>query len=76
MTWRNWTRLTGKAVQAEDWSDCKESKQAEFLFEESFPWELVRRVGVCSQRVYTRAFGAANAADHRPHIDIVPGWYY
>ncbi len=65
-----------KAVRAEDWRDCKEDKQAEFLIEKSFPWELVRRVGVCSRRVYTQAFGAANADAHRPRVDIVPEWYY
>ena len=65
-----------KAVRARDWSRCMEGKQAEFLIEKSFPWELVRRVGVCSQRTYDQVCGAANAGAHRPRIEIVPGWYY
>lgn len=34
------------AVQARQWSRCREGKQAEFLVEGCFPWDLVRRVGV------------------------------
>lgn len=46
------------AVQAQRWSgsgvasSVKESKQAEFLMEYAFPWELVSRIGVRSQQVY------------------------
>ena len=41
-----------EAVQARDWRDRKEEKQAEFLIERSFPWVVVRRVGVQSARVH------------------------
>ncbi len=37
------------AVQAKQWTDKKEGKQAEFLLEYSFPWDLVTRIGVSSQ---------------------------
>ena len=55
-----------------------DEKQAEFLVEKSFPWKLVRRIGVCSQRAHDRACDAANAAaaTHRPRIEIVTKWYY
>ena len=65
-----------KAVRSRDWSHCMDEKQAEFLIEKSFPWELVRRVDVCSQRTYDQVCGAANAGAHRPRVEIVPGWYY
>ena len=41
--------IDGNAVQARDWRNCKEGKQAEFLVESSFPWHLVERVGVIFQ---------------------------
>ena len=43
------------AVRANQWSgDYKEGKQAEFLLEKSFPWELVTTIGVHSQDVYAK----------------------
>lgn len=64
------------AVHAGDWRDCKEGKQAEFLIECSFPWALVRRIGVPSQGTWQRAGAAVQAADHCPPVEIVRKWYY
>ena len=64
------------AVQAEDWRQCKEGKQAEFLIERQFPWELVSRIGVRSQQVYSQVTTALQAATHKPRIGIKPEWYY
>ena len=64
------------AVSARFWSNCKEEKQAEFLVERSFPWKLVRRVGVRSVDTCQRATAAMQAADHRPDVQIRREWYY
>jgi len=64
------------AVQAKDWRKCKEGKQAEFLIERQFPWELVSRIGVRSQKVYSQVTTALQAAAHKPRIRIEPDWYY
>ena len=64
------------AVRARIWPHCKEEKQAEFLVERSFPWELVRRVGVRSAEAYGAATEAMRSADHRPAITIRRDWYY
>ena len=64
------------AVQAEAWRQCKEGKQAEFLIERQFPWELVSRIGVRSQQVYSQVTTALQAAVHKPRIEIKPEWYY
>lgn len=40
------------AVQARQWQGQSEGKQAEFLMERSFPWSLVRRIGVLDPGVY------------------------
>lgn len=70
------------AVQTNRWSgsgispSIKESKQAEFLMERSLPWELVSRIGVRSRQVYGQVVDALQSADHKPHVEIKPDWYY
>ena len=64
------------AVQARDWRQCKDGKQAEFLLEMSLPWHLVERIGVQSRATYTLAVNALPAHGHRPPVEIRPEWYY
>jgi len=64
------------AVGARDWRSCKEGKQAEFLVEHSFPWELVTRIGVRSQRAYGQVCAAVQNSRHKPRAEIRPDWYY
>jgi hypothetical protein len=54
----------------------REGKQAEFLMENSFPWNLVERIGVHSQLIQQQVMNALPAAAHRPRIEIVQTWYY
>ena len=65
-----------EAVQARDWRDRKEEKQAEFLIERSFPWVVVRRVGVQSARVHGQVQAAIRTAVHRPDVEVMRAWYY
>ena len=64
------------AVQATNWRQCKEGKQAEFLLERSFPWQLVERIGVHSRAIYQQVAQALPANGHRPPVEILAGWYY
>ena len=64
------------AVQATNWQSCKEGKQAEFLLEHSFPWELVERIGVKSEAVHDQVAKALPANGHRPKIELRRDWYY
>ena len=64
------------AVQARNWRQCKEGKQAEFLIEQEFPWELVSRIGVQSAETFDQASEALKDAAHKPPIEIKPEWYY
>jgi ssDNA thymidine ADP-ribosyltransferase, DarT len=57
-------------------ADVKEGKQAEFLVHQSFPWELVERIGVVSQGVAQRVANAMEGSAHRPRVEIRPDWYY
>lgn len=71
-----------EAVRADRWSGAgipsslKEGKQAEFLIERCFPWELITRVGVQSFPIWTRVAEALARAQHKPKIEIKPDWYY
>jgi hypothetical protein len=65
------------AVQATNWAGgLQEGKQAEFLVERSFPWELVSRIGVRTPAIRLQVEHALRDALHRPVVDVVPGWYY
>jgi hypothetical protein len=54
----------------------KEAKQAEFLVFESFPWTLVRTIGVISERHAERVREIVSISDHQPDVQVQSGWYY
>lgn len=71
-------KIDWSAVQTLDWrgSQKKEGKQAEFLMEYCFPWELVERIGIHSGEIYQQVANAFTQDCHRPVIDIKSEWYY
>jgi hypothetical protein len=71
-------QINWDAVAARDWRvpELKEGKQAEFLMHRAFPWQLVARIGVGSQRIYSQVQEALKSASHRPEVAIMPDWYY
>lgn len=73
---RQLRNLAWEAIQALDWRGRQEGKQAEFLVEGSFPWEIVSGVGVHSPRIANRVLQAIQGSSHRPPVEIKPGWYY
>ncbi len=70
------SELDWDAINSRMWTDCKDGKQAEFLIEGSFPWELVHRIGVRSPSVQSQVRTAMQASSHQPRIEILPNWYY
>ncbi|MEX2273579.1 MAG: DUF4433 domain-containing protein [Vicinamibacterales bacterium] len=70
------------AVAAAKWSgpgvplSVKDGKQAEFLIERHFPWELVYRIGVRSLEIAQRVAAALEGAGHRPEVELRKDWYY
>lgn len=70
------------AVTARQWAgpgisrQVKEGKQAEFLVEQSIPWSLVRRIGVCSGEFVQQLAATIAGAAHRPAVEIRRDWYY
>jgi hypothetical protein len=65
-----------EAVGARQWSACREAKQAEFLLEDSFPWDLVERIGVLSQPIAAQVAHTLPVGGHRPPVQVLPAWYY
>lgn len=70
------TEIDWEAVFALDWSKCKDGKQAEFLIENQFPWELVTQIGVKSTMVYNKMTEILGNSLHKPKLDVRPSWYY
>lgn len=69
----NWAAIAETDFRS---SDVKEGKQTEFLVHESLPWKLVRRIGVYSADIKTRAETNLAHAGHRPPVDILRHCYY
>jgi hypothetical protein len=65
-----------EAVQGSYWKGFQESKQAEFLIEYQFPWELIECIGVYNQEIKNYVEELLHDATHKPLICIKPGWYY
>ncbi|WP_295392238.1 DUF4433 domain-containing protein [uncultured Thiodictyon sp.] len=70
------SEIDWNAVQTRNWQSCKDGKQAEFLLEHSFPWNLVERIGVHSRATFQLATNALPVNGHRPAVDIRTDWYY
>ena len=79
---RHLDKIDWNAVSTRQWSGTgidpmvKSHKQAEFLVENSFPWELIERIGVLSQSVRATVQATLQNATHQPPVDIMPEWYY
>ena len=74
--------LDWKSINARTWSgngvsrDIKEAKQAEFLVEQRFPWELVSDIGVYENPVGDRVTRLISGHQHRPSVETKRQWYY
>lgn len=69
-------KLNWDAIRATDWRDRRDGKQAEFLLERSFPWDLVERIGVLSREIGAKTLRVVQESMHRPPVEIKPDWYY
>lgn len=73
---RHLTEIDWDAVEATDWKNCMEGKQAEFLIEQRFPWELVSKIGVKNALIYQRVSEMLKGVSHRPKLEVQANWYY
>lgn len=63
-------------VTSNQWSHARDKKQAEFLCEQNFAWELVERIGVNTQSMYQQVQTILASAVHKPTVAIKNDWYY
>jgi hypothetical protein len=66
------------AVASTDFHDMtiKEGKQAEFLMYESFPLELIEKIGVRDTAAMEAVCRALSESDYQPLVHAEPSWYY
>ncbi len=69
-------RIDWDAVNANRWTNCKESKQAEFLVKYGFPWLLIEKIGVYSRKEYNLVKKILKDSPHKPEVEIKTDWYY
>ena len=69
-------KVDWNVVGARFWQGFRDAKQAEFLMERSFPWELVEFIGALSPEIRDRVRAAMQGAGHQPLAEITPDWYY
>ena len=71
-------KISWDAVHANDFrgSMVREGKQAEFLVYESFPWELVEKIGVVDEGIVGKVRAKLAEASHTPVVSVERGWYY
>ncbi len=72
----NLANLNWNAITAKNWSANREQKQAEFLCEQNFAWELVERIGVSNQTTYQQVLNIINNLTSKPLVEIKSDWYY
>ena len=64
------------AIHAKLWSGKQDNKQAEFLVEKRFPWELVTEIGVYSHEWADKATEIVTKHGYKTHVKPEPAWYY
>ena len=68
--------LKWEVITSNYWQGEREHKQAEFLMELQFPWNLIETIGVYSKQQYDRVVEILSGTDYRPQIVIKRDWYY
>lgn len=69
-------KINWNAVEARDWQECSYWKQAEFLVEGYFPWTLVERIGVYSEKERQQVLEAMRPCTDKPCAEVKKDWYY
>jgi hypothetical protein len=72
----NLDKLDWATINSNDWSSSIDKKQAEFLCEHSFPWGLVKRIGVNTMGTYQQVQTVLQNSNIEPKLEIIKSWYY
>jgi hypothetical protein len=63
-------------INSNYWSSSIDKKQAEFLCEDRFPWELVGRIGVNTEGTYRQVQTVLQSSNVEKRLEIIESWYY
>ena len=74
--WSQLKRIQWEAVSARSWQNFKGPKQAEFLMQEKFPWQLVSQIGVRTKEARIKTLNLLRSASDRTPCEVRPDWYY
>jgi hypothetical protein len=69
-------KVDWNAVNAWQWRGRQDKKQAEFLIENQFPWELVEKIGVYSYKQHSEVCIILSGEINQPQVSIENSWYY
>jgi hypothetical protein len=72
----NISKLDWNTINDNYWMGKQDTKQAEFLCEDSFPWELVDRIGVNTMGTYEQVQTLLQSSNVKPKLEIIKSWYY
>jgi hypothetical protein len=70
------TEVDWVAIGKKDWKEVREGKQAEFLVEEKFSWNLIDSIAVYSNEVLDQVNAVLRNSTHKPQVEIKKSWYY
>ena len=71
-----WVKLIGMRLTRETGGLAKKGKQAEFLVEREFPWELCHALACGHEPSYDQVLTVLQGLAHKPVVEIKPEWYY
>ena len=71
-------KINWNAVRTTDFRDVliQEGKQAEFLIHDTFPWQLVEKIGVVNKSMLNQVKTILQSTTHKPVVTIERSWYY
>jgi hypothetical protein len=69
-------KLDWDAIKTDSWSGRQDKKQAEFLVERCFSWDLIEKIGVYSQQQYHDVAQLLEEEKIHMELKIEPSWYY
>ena len=69
-------KVDWESVNAIQWSGRQDKKQAEFLIEDRFPWELIEGIGVYSLELADKVNQILANSKYKPPVKQKRDWYY
>ena len=70
------SKINWQAVNANDWKNDRDSKQAEFLLQREFPIALATRIGVISNDMKNKVLSLTKSSDYSIEVCDKKDWYY